>query len=61
MRITVIVERPLTLEGSMGDAHATAVVNFSGHTVSLVAIITHTAALPPRDDSKRPAVTRWTR
>jgi hypothetical protein len=39
MRITAIVERPVTLEGRLANA----VVNFSGHSVSLVAIITDTA------------------
>lgn len=34
MRITAIVERPVTLHG----APANAVVDFSGHTVSLVAV-----------------------
>jgi hypothetical protein len=39
MRITAIVKPPVTLEGRLANA----VVNFSGHTVSLVAIITDTA------------------
>jgi L-alanine-DL-glutamate epimerase-like enolase superfamily enzyme len=39
MRITAIVERPVLLQGSTGGTPANALVNFSGHTVSLVAIV----------------------
>ena len=40
MRITAILERPVRLHGNPGGAPANAIVNFSGHTVSLVALIT---------------------
>ena len=36
MRITAILERPVRLHGNPANA----VVNFSGHTISLVALIT---------------------
>jgi L-alanine-DL-glutamate epimerase-like enolase superfamily enzyme len=39
MRITAIVERSVLLQGSAGGMPANALVNFSGHTVSLVAIV----------------------
>lgn len=40
MRIAAIVERAVGLEGGRRGGPANAVVNFSGHTVSLVAVIT---------------------
>jgi D(-)-tartrate dehydratase len=40
MRITAILERPVRLHGNPGLAPANAIVNFSGHTVSLVGLIT---------------------
>ncbi|AOS93778.1 mandelate racemase [Mycobacterium intracellulare subsp. chimaera] len=40
MRIAAIVERAVGLEGGRCGGPANAVVNFSGHTVSLVAVIT---------------------
>lgn len=40
MRIEAIVERAVGLEGGRRGGPANAVVNFSGHTVSLVAVIT---------------------
>lgn len=40
MRIAAIVERAVALEGGRRGGPANAVVNFSGHTVSLVAVIT---------------------
>ncbi|OBF81628.1 mandelate racemase [Mycobacterium sp. 852002-51163_SCH5372311] len=39
MRITAIVERPVRLHGGPRGGPANALVNFSGHTVSLVALI----------------------
>lgn len=39
MRIAAIVERAVGLEGGRRGGPANAVVNFSGHTVSLVAVI----------------------
>lgn len=40
MRIAAIVERAVGLEGGRRGGPANAVVNFSGHTVSLVAVVT---------------------
>jgi L-alanine-DL-glutamate epimerase-like enolase superfamily enzyme len=40
MRITKILERPVGLRVGSGDGPANAVVNFSSHTVSLVAVFT---------------------
>jgi L-alanine-DL-glutamate epimerase-like enolase superfamily enzyme len=40
MRITKILERPVGLRAGSGDGPANAVVNFSSHTVSLVAVFT---------------------
>lgn len=40
MRIAAIVERAVGLDGGRRGGPANAVVNFSGHTVSLVAVIT---------------------
>lgn len=40
MRITAIVERAVCLDGGQRGGPANAVVDFSGHTVSLVAVIT---------------------
>jgi D(-)-tartrate dehydratase len=40
MRITKILERPVGLRVGSGDGPANAVVNFSRHTVSLVAVFT---------------------
>ena len=39
MRITAILERPVRLHGGPQGGPANALVNFTGHTVSLVALI----------------------
>jgi hypothetical protein len=39
MRITAVLERPVRLHGRPQGGPANAVVDFSGHTVSLVAVI----------------------